>query len=274
LVKRLTGGDTKKGRFMAQDFFEFEQTFSLFMLVNHHPVITGVDHAIWRRVRLVPWTEQIPEAERLPQDQIVERLFNEGAAVLAWIVAGLLDWQKERRWLAPEVKAVTSAYRAEQDRLGAFLDEVCEEAPHYTVPVGELYGCYTTWCDQAGEDPLGKTKFGKRLRQQGKSTKSSGHDNVATWYGIRVKRGLRVLASPPTSPPLENELNSNEQENKLATTRNGENGFEMVDTETLLANEAKLRSYLDDDTVPFEERNKRTGEYKALVAEISRREKP
>jgi len=70
---------------------------------------------------------------------------------------------------------------------------------------------------------------------------------------------------------LENELNSHEQEKGLALTRNGGNGLELVDTETLLANEANLRDYLNDETVPFEQRNKRSREYDALIAEISRR---
>ena len=222
LVKRLTGGDVKKGRFMRQDFFSFPQTFTVFMLVNHHPIITGVDHAIWRRVRLIPWTVQIPEAERLPQDVIVDRLFEEGPAILNWLLAGLQDWQKDRHWLAPEVRAATSTYRAEQDRLGAFLAERCEEAPHYTAPVAELYESYTAWAKEAGEEPLGKTAFGNRLREGGKSTKKTGHDNVSTWLGVRLKRDLRTHANLSSCSPLETDSMLEEHETKFATVRNGD----------------------------------------------------
>lgn len=187
-VKRLTGGDMKKGRFMRQDFFEFPQTFTIFLIVNHHPVITGTDHAIWRRVRLIPWTVQISETERLPQEEVVERLTAEGPAILNWSLSGLCDWQGDRHWIAPEVRAATTAYRAEQDRIGAFLVDACEQAPHYTIAVATLYDTYTAWCSEIGEDPLGKTAFGKRLRERGKSTKRGGHDMITNWLGIRLKR--------------------------------------------------------------------------------------
>ncbi len=74
---------------MRGDNFEFEQTFSIFLLVNHRPVITGTDLGIWRRMRLVPWTGSIPLAEQRPQDEMVAELMADGAWMLRWIVCRL-----------------------------------------------------------------------------------------------------------------------------------------------------------------------------------------
>lgn len=63
-VKRLTGGDRLKARFMRQDFFEFEPTHTLFLVANHRPIVRGTDHAIWRRLRLIPFTVTIPPEEQ------------------------------------------------------------------------------------------------------------------------------------------------------------------------------------------------------------------
>src|SRR5690606_23966093 len=52
-IKDLTGGDPIKARYMRGDFFTFEATWTLFLLANHKPIITGSDHGIWRRVRLI-----------------------------------------------------------------------------------------------------------------------------------------------------------------------------------------------------------------------------
>ena len=41
VVKRLTGRDTIKARFMAQDFFQFEPSHKLFLAVNHKPEVEG-----------------------------------------------------------------------------------------------------------------------------------------------------------------------------------------------------------------------------------------
>ena len=52
-----------------------------------------------------------------------------------------------------------------------------------------------------------------------------------------------------------------------------ENDLTLVDSEALLAIELKLWNYLDDGTIPFEEQEKRVGEYEAFVGEIVLREK-
>lgn len=188
LVKDLTGGDRKKARHMRQDFFEFEQTFSIFMLTNHKPIITGTDEAIWRRIRLTPWEYRIPEHERRPQDEVVAELVAEGSAVLNWLLEGLADWLHDHHWVAPEVQAATEQYRLEQDILGGFLGECCELGPRFTVAVGALYERYTSWCNEAGEEPVSKTKFGNLLRQRGIGQTQIGVERTRKWVGIRLKK--------------------------------------------------------------------------------------
>ena len=64
LVKQMTGGDTLTARLLYHEHFEFKPAFKLWMAANHKPVIRGTDLAVWRRVRLVPFTVMIPEPER------------------------------------------------------------------------------------------------------------------------------------------------------------------------------------------------------------------
>jgi P4 family phage/plasmid primase-like protien len=187
-VKDLTGGDTKKGRFMNRDFFQFQQTWNIFLLVNPKPIITGTDNAIWRRVRLVPWTVTIPLDEQRPQEEVVRDILAEGPAVLRWLLAGLADWQQDAHWTADEVKAATSEYREEQDRLGGFLSDICEQGPHYTVGVGALYDAYTDWCQTAGDEPISKRAFGQDLRGRGVLPARKPHTRERIWMGIRLSQ--------------------------------------------------------------------------------------
>ena len=62
----MTGGDKMTARFMRQDFFDFVPTFKLFIAGNHKPRLDNVDEAMRRRLLLVPFTVQIPPAERDP----------------------------------------------------------------------------------------------------------------------------------------------------------------------------------------------------------------
>ncbi len=187
LVKDLTGGDRKKARFMRQDFFEFEQTFSITLIVNHRPIISGTDTGIWRRIRIIPWTQTISASERRPQDDVVTELVADGSAMLNWMLAGLRDWQTDQQWVAPEVLAETETYRAEQDVLNAFYADCCELGLRYTTAVGDLFQTYSKWATDAGEEALSKVKFGALLRQRGMSQSREAHTRGRRWVGIRLR---------------------------------------------------------------------------------------
>ena len=195
-VKRLTGGDVIKAHFMRENWFSFKQTFTIVMLVNHLPIITGADEAIWRRVRLIPWVVQMPESERLPQAEIVAALAAEGPGILRWIVEGLADWQQDHHWVAETVSVATANYRQDQDRLAGFLVDRCELGPHYSTAVGEFYTAYSAWCTEAGEESLSKRRVTDLLAQRGVRT-------VRTAKGVRRLIGVRVTqgdANPNRSP--------------------------------------------------------------------------
>ena len=70
LVKQMTGGNTITARFQYGKEFEFRPEFKLVEATNHLPKIHGTDVGIWRRIRLVPFTQSIPEEKQdilLPQ---------------------------------------------------------------------------------------------------------------------------------------------------------------------------------------------------------------
>jgi len=200
-VKNLTGGNRKKARFMRGDNFEFEQTFSIFLLVNHRPVIAGTDKGIWRRLRLVPWTVSISFAEQRPQDEVVAELMADGSWMLRWMVAGFADWQADHHWIAEPVEVATAAYRAEQDVLAGFLSRCCVLNPQATVSVNDLYEAYTIDTRENGDegvDRLTKIVFSKRLKSrnltQGKDTTGSRR----IWRGIGLRTSSDMNAVSPT----------------------------------------------------------------------------
>lgn len=185
LVKTLTGGDTVTARFLFKDFFEFRPQFKLWLVANHKPIIRGTDNAIWRRIRLIPFTVTIPEAERDPK--LPAKLRAELPGILAWAVRGCLEWQRGGLGTPTEVRAATDSYRAEMDTLAAFLDECCFVGPTATVKKGELYAAYKTWADGNGEYVETSKAFGLRLSER-------GFGETRDTQGNRCWRGIGLLA--------------------------------------------------------------------------------
>jgi putative DNA primase/helicase len=185
LVKQLTGGDRIKARYMRQDFFEFDPTFTVFLVANHRPVVRGSDHGIWRRLALVPFTVTIAEHERIPD--LKERLATELPGILAWAVRGCLDWQARGRLDPPAaVRDATAAYQVEQDSTGRFLTAATIAAPTGQVPAADLYAAYTAWCADQGETPLSQKALASQLRQRGHTNPTVGRAKRTVWCGLTL----------------------------------------------------------------------------------------
>ena len=140
LVKQLTGGDKISARFLYGEFFEFDATFKIFFAVNHKPTIRGSDHAIWRRIRLIPFNATIPPEKQ--DKNFSEKLNAELPGILRWAVEGCLLWQSEGLGLPESVKAATADYRSEMDVISDFIEECCEDTPGVQTPFSDLYHRY------------------------------------------------------------------------------------------------------------------------------------
>ena len=134
LVKALTGGDTITARFLHREFFEFVPQFKLWLATNHKPTIRGDDHAIWRRIRLIPFSVTIPEAEQ--DGELGAKLAEERAGILKWAIEGCLAWQRDGLQTPEPVRTATADYRADMDRLGQWIDERCIVTPTAKVQAG------------------------------------------------------------------------------------------------------------------------------------------
>ncbi|MDP8951825.1 MAG: phage/plasmid primase, P4 family, partial [Actinomycetota bacterium] len=182
LVKQLTGGDRIKARRMREDFWEFEATHKLLLAANHKPVVRGADHAIWRRIKVVPFEVTIPEQEK--DRKLPEKLRAERSGILAWAVRGCLDWQENGLGEPEEVRAATDTYRAEMDVLTAFMEERCVLHEDAHEGATSLYSAYKEWCESSGESPETQTRFGTRLRERGLRRGKDSMTRRMVWYGI------------------------------------------------------------------------------------------
>ncbi len=185
LVKQLTGGDRIKARFMRQDYFEWEPTHTILLAANHKPVVRGTDHAIWRRIHLIPFEVTIPPSQ---QDRALPaKLRAELPGILRWIIDGCLAWQRDGLAVPDVVQAATEAYRAEQDVLAPFLEDRCILREGLWSTSKALYAAYEAWCDDNGAELLKQQTFGRALTERGFSRKP-GTGGVRGWRGIGLRQ--------------------------------------------------------------------------------------
>lgn len=57
------------------------------------------------------------------------------------------------------IKDNTESYRNDQNVLGQFLEERCQQSPELTVSKRDLYDDYHLWAERSGEYVMGKVEF-------------------------------------------------------------------------------------------------------------------
>lgn len=168
-TKQLTGGDTLTARFMRQDHFTFSPTHKLWLMGNHQPSVTGGGHSFWRRLRIIPFANIVPD-ERQVDDLQGILVRDHGPAVLAWIVTGAVEYLSHGLATPDSVLAATSQYAHDQDTIGRFIEERCHLAPnartHVRVAVTKLREAYETWAAAEGEHAVTPKRLGLELRSR------------------------------------------------------------------------------------------------------------
>jgi putative DNA primase/helicase len=182
-IKGMTGGEPIVARFMRQNLFSFQPEFTLWLAANDFPRVRGTSGAFWERVRVIPFTVQIPPEER--DKGLPAKLRAEWPGILAWAVRGCLKWQREGLQSPQAVKSGTNLWKEGADHLKRFVDESLVYDSEGDVQASALYRHYLAWCTRHGETPLSIQIIKARLpefdlvhkRIQGRSI----------WKGVKLR---------------------------------------------------------------------------------------
>jgi putative DNA primase/helicase len=180
LVKDLTGGEPIRARRMREDFWQFDPTHKLIVSTNHRPKVGSQDHAMWRRLRLLPFDRYFWDADTAPKTgetrhpemkankHLREELLEEAPGILAWMVEGCHQWQEEGPGEPEEVRSATAEYQQDEDLIGPFIAERCVKGDDKEVRASALYQAFRLWCEKGGEHrPPSQTSFGTQLTRLG-----------------------------------------------------------------------------------------------------------
>jgi putative DNA primase/helicase len=166
-VKELTGDMKLTARFMRQDFFQFDATHKFLIAANHRPQVRTMDHAMRRRLLLIPFHARF-DGERRDPDMLT-KLRAEAGAILAWLIIGAADWHETGLAVPRQVRDASDQYADAMDSLGNWIADCCRCStdPLDTEKAGMLYKSYADWKRGRGEQPVSLTRWGEQMRGRG-----------------------------------------------------------------------------------------------------------
>lgn len=182
-LKGITSREPISARQLYGEAFDFIPTHKLVVRGNNKPIIRDDSDGTWRRIVLCGFERKYEEHEKNPHlaAQLVQR---EGEGILAWLVAGCLEWQRGRLAVPTKVQDLTAAYKADSDVFGQWVSECCDTSDlKAEVDKKSVRANYEAWCEANGYTyPLPTTSMTRKLAERG----------FPTVYGNKRYRGLRL----------------------------------------------------------------------------------
>jgi P4 family phage/plasmid primase-like protien len=195
-IKELTSDEPISARDLYASFEEFRPTHTVFLQTNHPPRISGTDKGIWRRVREIPFTVEIPEGER--DADMSRKLAAEASGILNWLVEGHKRWyDRGERFDTPEaVMLATDEYQHESNPLQMFVEDNFVIAPELRTPSNTIYDRYRVYAEREGlTHRLPKNELVRRLKRQ----------YALHTYRTANERGLEGIGVVGEQPPPRND---------------------------------------------------------------------
>lgn len=189
LIKSMTGGDPIPARGLyAKSTVEVVPTWVVVMPTNHRPVVKGDDHAIWRRLLLVPFTRNFDTDPDVAKDgNRSEKLRGELSGILRWCVDGALAYQSEGLRMPSAVRDARDEYKRDMDLLAEWIEERCDVGSDCRDTSSRLWASWEAFARSRGELQYIRSAkaLGRRLAARFKPYKNgSGQREM---LGIQLK---------------------------------------------------------------------------------------
>jgi P4 family phage/plasmid primase-like protien len=165
-VKSFVTGDPMGFEHKFKSPFAARPSARLVIATNNPPNFLDKSDGLWRRMLLLLFSEQIPEAERIPGMDKPEYWRDELPGIFNWAIAGLHALRTAGRFVIPAIcQKDTDHLRTETNPAKRYLEH------HYQAGRGEIltadaYRGYRTWSQDNGYFPLADRGFGREVHRQ------------------------------------------------------------------------------------------------------------
>lgn len=183
-IKALTGQDAIECRPMYGTPIVYTPQFKPWVAMNHKPVITGRDHALWRRLKLIPFLQTFEGAQA--DKHLRESLRDELSGILNWAIQGARDWYAHGLTDPAAIRNATAEYRQQSDLVGQWLEERTVNDADAEMHFGAAYKDFSNWANDRGfkRHPDAHI-WARRLAEKGIETKRRGGQVRIPGYSLR-----------------------------------------------------------------------------------------
>jgi len=195
VIKSMAGGDALPARALySSHIVQIQPSWTAWLSTNHKPIIKGEDMGIWRRVLPVPFLRDFENDPGAVKDvDRAARLRAEAEGVLAWCVAGAVEYYRQGLRVPGEVSASRGEYRADMDLLAEWLRERCivgaseGSAEARSVSLDALWLDWEPWARTRGELRYvhSRKMLSKRLQSRGFGKEYTRHGAVIVGLNLR-----------------------------------------------------------------------------------------
>jgi P4 family phage/plasmid primase-like protien len=202
-MKQASGNDSLVARSLYKSEREFRPTHQFWFQTNYRPGFDSTDSGNQRRYVEIPFDNVLAQDPLVTFDTTLKNRMRRDKeflkAVLAWAVAGCVEWRREGLQIPDSVKAATKELFAHNDFLRDFLVERCVAASADKVPVKELRDAYERWCAEQGEEPAQGRTFNRMMEERGFERKQAKVHGLSckAWHGIRLKEHDELVGNTP-----------------------------------------------------------------------------
>lgn len=217
LIKLISGEDKIMARNLNEGFFEFSLQCKLIISFNERPGVRGGDEGFWRRVLLVPFTQQFKPFEELDKfpgalerdPELAKKLEFEAPGILNWMIEGFLKWRTDGLKIPAAIRQAVEEYKTEANNVIPFVEGWCLRSPNLEIAVFDLYDAYCLWAKQSALPAVSGKTFGSRLGKMQGILRKRKSDRIY-YAGLSLKefasqellKSQKKTSQKPAAEPL------------------------------------------------------------------------
>lgn len=182
-IKTLTSdyGEVQ-ARFLYGNPFSYKPKFKLIMATNHKPIIRGTDHGIWRRIKIIPHNNIIPDHK---QDKMLGfKLEKELPQILWWIIEGAIKYIDSGLQEPQIIREQVNEYKSDMNIVERWIIDNCDRDDGYFETSKKLYLDFTEYCKENNEYIMTRNMFGNIMSKKYEATR---RNQARGYVGLRIR---------------------------------------------------------------------------------------